>query len=338
MLITLSQLVIGSVDLVAAFLLMFGLWRMASPVTAPSGILVAGIGMVAAILVSFLYVFTVGAAAKPHLPVNIGLAAVALLLGTGIAWWNGRRVAVTAMPQAVALFNGMGGGAAAAIAAVELFGVETHAATQLSVTLLGALIGSISLSGSIIAWAKLDRLLEKPLHVPGLQVFNGGLLLLAVALGGYIVFVATGAGKPLLPMPELVEMFLGLSLLYGIMMTLPIGGADMPVDFRVQRVHGSGGGTGRLRVAESGAHDRRHAGRRRGSAVDDADGPRNEPLHCQDFVRELRAGEEDQTGRDQRQSQTRAGERCRHFHAVCEIRAHLSRLWPCGLSRPGQAL
>jgi len=229
MLITLSQLVIGAVDLLAAFLLMFGLWRMASPVTAPSGILVAGIGMVAAILASFLYMFTVGAAAKPHLPVNIGLAVVALLLGTGIAWWTGRRVAVTAMPQAVALFNGMGGGAAAAIAAVELFGVETHAAVQLSVTLLGALIGSISLSGSIIAWAKLERLLDKPLHVPGLQVFNGALLLLAFALGGYIVFVTTGAGKPLLPMPELVEMFLGMSLLYGIMMTLPIGGADMPV-------------------------------------------------------------------------------------------------------------
>jgi NAD(P) transhydrogenase subunit beta len=229
MLITISQLIIGSVDLLAAFLLMFGLWRMASPVTAPSGILLAGVGMLAAILASFLYVFDVGAAAKPHLPLNLGLAAGALLLGVGFAWWSGRRVAITAMPQAVALFNGMGGGAAAAIAASELFGLQTHGAAQLTVTLLGALIGSISLSGSIIAWAKLDALLKKPLHAPGLQVFNAAVLLLAVLVGGYIVFATTGAATPLLTMPHLIEMFFGIALVYGILMTLPIGGADMPV-------------------------------------------------------------------------------------------------------------
>ena len=71
------------------------------------------------------------------------------------AWWVGRKVAMTAMPQMVAIYNGMGGGAAGAIAAVELFGSKTHGATQLVVTLLGALIGAVSLSGSLIAWAKL---------------------------------------------------------------------------------------------------------------------------------------------------------------------------------------
>jgi H+-translocating NAD(P) transhydrogenase subunit beta len=116
------SLIIGATDLVAAFLFLFGLQRMASPATAASGILVAGFGMAAAIVASFLYVFEVGAAARPHLPVNIALALVALALGGGLAWWSGKRVAMTAMPQMVALYNGMGGGAAAAIAAMELFG------------------------------------------------------------------------------------------------------------------------------------------------------------------------------------------------------------------------
>jgi NAD(P) transhydrogenase subunit beta len=229
MLITIAQLTIGSVDLIAAFLLMFGLWRMASPVTAPSGILVAGVGMLAAVVASFLYVFTVDAAARPHLPLNVGLAAAALVIGAGVAWWSGRKVAITAMPQAVALFNGMGGGAAGAIAAVELFGNQAHTAAPLIVTLLGALIGSISLSGSIIAWAKLDALLKNPLHMPGLQVINGVVLLACVAVGGYIVFGVVGGGAPLVAMPHLIEIFFAIALVYGIMMTLPIGGADMPV-------------------------------------------------------------------------------------------------------------
>jgi NAD(P) transhydrogenase subunit beta len=229
MLMTVSLLIIGSVDLLAAFLLMFGLWRMSSPVTAPSGILLAGVGMLAAVLASFLYVFTVAAAARPHLPLNMSLAAAALIIGAGAAWWSGRKVAITAMPQAVALFNGMGGGAAGAIAAVELCGNQTHAATQLIVTLLGALIGSISLSGSIIAWAKLDQLLKKPLHVPGLQVFNALVLLIGLGVGGYIVASAAGGAAPIVTMPHLIEIFFAISVAYGILMTLPIGGADMPV-------------------------------------------------------------------------------------------------------------
>ena len=229
MLVTLSQLFIGTVDLIAAFLLMFGLWRMASPVTAPAGILVAGVGMAAAIAASFLYVFTVDAAAKPHLVLNSALALAALIIGAGIAWWSGRRVAITAMPQAVALFNGMVGGAAGAIAAAELLGNRAHGATQLVVTLLGALIGAVSLSGSIIAWAKLDRILKQPLRLPGLQIFNAAVLLAAIGLGGYIVMLA-GAGTVVPPATEdLIWIFFGVALLYGILMTLPIGGADMPV-------------------------------------------------------------------------------------------------------------
>jgi NAD(P) transhydrogenase subunit beta len=229
MLTIVPQIVIGVADLAAAFLFMFGLQRMSSPATAPSGIFVAGIGMAAAILVSFLYVFSVDAAAQPHLPVNIALALVALLLGGGLAWWSGKTVAMTAMPQMVALYNGMGGGAAGAIAAVELFGGKAQGSTQLVVTLLGALIGAVSLSGSLIAWAKLDGVLNKPLRMRGQQILNATLLVLTLAVGFYIVYVTAAGGTPVIAMRELVYVFFGLALIFGVLMTLPIGGADMPV-------------------------------------------------------------------------------------------------------------
>jgi NAD(P) transhydrogenase subunit beta len=229
MLITLSQLIIGATDLIAAFLFMYGLKRMSSPVTAPSGIFVAGIGMLAAVLASFLYAFSVNAAAKTNLPMNIGLGVIALVIGGGVAWWAGRKVAMTAMPQMVAIYNGMGGGAAGAIAAVELFGNKAHGATQLSVTLLGALIGAVSLSGSLIAWAKLDGILNKPLRMKGQQILNAVVLLATVGVGGVILFVALGGTIGFMTMPQLISLFFVLALVFGILMTLPIGGADMPV-------------------------------------------------------------------------------------------------------------
>ena len=229
MLTMIPQLVIGLADLAAAFLFMYGLLRMSSPATAPSGILVAGIGMAAAILASFLYVFSVSAAARPHLPVNITLALVALMLGGGCAWWSGKRVAMTAMPQMVALYNGMGGGSAGAIAAVELFGAKASGSTQLVVTLLGALIGAVSLSGSVIAWAKLDGVLSHPLRMRGQQGLNAAFLVLTLSLGGYLVFIEATSSTPVVPMRDLIYVFFGLALLFGVLMTLPIGGADMPV-------------------------------------------------------------------------------------------------------------
>jgi NAD(P) transhydrogenase subunit beta len=229
MLTMIPQLVIGLADLAAAFLFMYGLQRMSSPATAASGIFVAGIGMVAAVIASFLYVLSVDSAAQPHLAVNIGLVVVALVLGGGVAWWGGKKVAMTAMPQMVALYNGMGGGAAGAIAAVELFGNKAHGSTQLAVTLIGALIGAVSLSGSLIAWAKLDGVINKPLRVKGQQVLNGVVLLATLGVG-VLVVIASRGGVPLpIPMPDLITLFFGLALLFGILMTLPIGGADMPV-------------------------------------------------------------------------------------------------------------
>jgi len=231
MLSLLPQLGIAAADLAAAFLFLYGLHRMSSPVTAPSGIFVAGIGMAVAVLASFLYAFDVGSAARPDLMVNIGLAVVALALGGGVAWWSGRTVAMTAMPQMVAIYNGMGGGAAGAIAAVELYGNKAQGMTALAVTLLGALIGAVSLSGSLIAWAKLDGVINQPVRVKGQQVFNGLVLLATVVVGGFIV----GAGQDgsgllaLLTKPGWITVFFGCALALGILMTLPIGGADMPV-------------------------------------------------------------------------------------------------------------
>ncbi len=169
--------------------------------------------------------FGVNEAAQPHLTTNITLAAIALFIGTLWAWWSGKRVAMTAMPQMVALYNGMGGGAAAAIAAVELLRTSaTHTTIPLVVTIVGAMIGSISLSGSLIAWAKLDGKINGTWRIKGQQVINGALFLLTLSLGLFIVFAEHGHASP-----QVVAVFFGLALILGVLMTMPICGADMPV-------------------------------------------------------------------------------------------------------------
>jgi H+-translocating NAD(P) transhydrogenase subunit beta len=219
------QFVIDASYFAAAFLFIYGLKRMSSPVTARSGIVVAGVGMLVATLASFLYVFGVNPAAQPHLMTNVALAGTALVIGTGWAWWSGKRVAMTAMPQMVALYNGMGGGAAAAIAAVELLRTNAvHQTVPLVVTVIGALIGAISLSGSLIAWAKLDGRINGVWRVTGQQVINGAVFLATLGMGLYIVFVADGHAHP-----GLIAAFFAGALIFGVMMTMPIGGADMPV-------------------------------------------------------------------------------------------------------------
>ena len=185
--------------------------------------------MAAAVLVSFLYVFTVEAAARPHLTINIALAVVALGIGGAGAWFVGRKVAMTAMPQMVAIYNGMGGGAAGSIAAVELFGGRTQGVTQLVVTLLGGLIGAVSLSGSVIAWAKLDGVIKKPLRVKGQQFANAAVMVASLAVAGVIVASSLGAGGLMLTTPTWIWIFFAAALLFGVLMTLPVGGADMPV-------------------------------------------------------------------------------------------------------------
>ncbi|MEH8019959.1 NAD(P)(+) transhydrogenase (Re/Si-specific) subunit beta [Rheinheimera metallidurans] len=218
-----AALLIDASYFIAAFLFIYGLKRMSSPVTARSGIVVAGSGMVLAVLASFLYTLDVNPAAQPHLTTNISLAVIALVLGLGWAWRSGKKVAMTEMPQMVALYNGMGGGAAAAIAAIELIGYKTHGSISLTLAILGGVIGAVSLSGSLIAWAKLDGRINKTLRFSGLQAVNGSLLLILLALGAYMVSQGGAVA-----MPVFIAFFV-VALIYGVMMTMPIGGADMPV-------------------------------------------------------------------------------------------------------------
>jgi len=197
---------------VTAVLFIMGLKRMSSPVTARSGILWAGAGMAVATLITFLY---------PGMS-NYGLILPAILGGGVLAAWSGRRVAMTNMPQMIALYNGMGGGAAAAIAAVELYrgGTQGYASTTLAVA--GGIIGAVSFSGSLIAFGKLQGLIKRSLRFAGQQIFNLLFLLAALVLGA-LVIVHTNAT------PAVVTGLFLLALVLGVTMTLPIGGADMPV-------------------------------------------------------------------------------------------------------------
>ena len=199
---------------VAATLFLLGLKRMASPKTARSGIQWAGAGMLIATFATFFL---------PGLH-NIGLMIAAIVIGVAANWAWGKKVAITDMPQMVALFNGMGGGSAAAIGALEM--VRWSAAGQSPGTVpavlaaLGSLIGAVSLTGSVIAWAKLDGRMDKRYTFPGQQWFNAAVALVAVACG--VMALQT------LAMPWIVAFF-ALALALGVLMTLPIGGADMPV-------------------------------------------------------------------------------------------------------------
>jgi NAD(P) transhydrogenase subunit beta len=198
--------------LVTAFLFVMGLKRMSSPVTARSGILWAGAGMLVATLATFFY---------PGMS-NYPLILIAVAIGAAIAWISGRRVAMTNIPQMIALYNGMGGGAAAAIAAIELYrgGTIERAATALAI--IGGVIGAVSFSGSLIAFGKLQGLIRRSLRFRGQQLLNLLVLGSVIVLGALIV---TGANASL----STVTALFAASLLLGVSMTLPIGGADMPV-------------------------------------------------------------------------------------------------------------
>ena len=197
---------------IAAILFIYGLKRMSSPLTARDGIVWAGVGMLVATLITFFY---------PGME-NLVLMTTAIFVGGVAAFWSGKRVAMTDMPQMIALYNGMGGGAAGAIAAVELLRGEFHSQTFLTLAVLGGLIGSVSFSGSLIAFAKLQGWLQRPLRFPGQQVFNILVLLVAVGFGALLVIQGEFNGTTIL-------IFFVAALAYGILMAAPIGGADMPV-------------------------------------------------------------------------------------------------------------
>jgi H+-translocating NAD(P) transhydrogenase subunit beta len=199
--------------LVAALLFIFGLKRMSSPVTARGGIIWAGAGMLVATLITFV---------TPEMG-NFALMTAAIAVGGIAAWITGKRVAMTDMPQMIALYNGMGGGAAGAIAAVELFSGQAHGATVLALGVAGGIIGAVSFSGSLIAFAKLQGLIKRSIRFRGQNYVNLAILAAAVLAGS--VLVVHGSGS----LPGHVTLLFVLALALGVTMTLPIGGADMPV-------------------------------------------------------------------------------------------------------------
>jgi proton-translocating NAD(P)+ transhydrogenase subunit beta len=189
---------------------------LSSPAHARRGNQIGAAGMLLAVIVTWVKVGTT----------SWWALALGMLLGGGFGAVAARKVKMTAMPQMVALFNGVGGGAAALIALAELHRILPEPGApkvDISVAIvLSALIGSVSFSGSMIAFAKLQELIGgRPITYPGQQVGNG--LVLLTAVGSGIALIAGVQDEWLL------WLLIGAALLFGVLFVLPIGGADMPV-------------------------------------------------------------------------------------------------------------
>jgi H+-translocating NAD(P) transhydrogenase subunit beta len=189
---------------------------LSNPASARRGVQIGAAGMVLAVVVTWIRIGTT----------SWWAIALGMLIGGGFGAFAARKVHMTAMPQMVALFNGVGGGAAALIAIAELHrilpppGAPTDDVSLAIV--LSALIGAISFAGSMIAFAKLQELIQgRPITYPGQQFVNGAIFLTALGLG--LALVAGVQDQWLL------WVLVGLALLFGVLFVLPIGGADMPV-------------------------------------------------------------------------------------------------------------
>lgn len=203
---------IGSVTFIV------GLKMLSHPATARKGNLIAAGGMTIAILGTiFLYTRN-----GEHLH-NFWWIAGGLLTGGAMGWVSAKKVKMTAMPEMVSLFNGMGGACAALISIVEFghVGAET-AGLHLLVIFAGLIIGSVSFAGSVIAWGKLNGKI-RDIAFKGQHIFNILLLVVIVALTTFVVSMQVAELR------LCVAAVLVLSLLYGVFFVLPIGGADMPV-------------------------------------------------------------------------------------------------------------
>ena len=189
---------------------------LSSPTHARRGNQIGAAGMLLAIVVTF---------AQSEV-VDYGLIAAGMALGTVLGVVGARRVKMTAMPQMVALFNGVGGGAAALVSLAEFHNrapAQGHLSADVAVAIgLSALIGSVSFAGSLVAFAKLQELIQgRPITYAGQQVVNGLILATAVACG---VAITAGAERE-----WLLAVLIVCALAFGVLFVLPIGGADMPV-------------------------------------------------------------------------------------------------------------
>ena len=188
-----------------------------SPKHARRGNMVAALGMLVAVVATFFkYV-------DGHSLHHVGLILLAMFIGVILAVPTARFVKMTAMPQLVAIFNGVGGGAASLVSITEFIHIKSsHPATYVTLeVLLGVLIGTVSFAGSAIAFAKLQELMTgRPVTYPGQQAING---LVGVGALALIVTILVTASTPLL------WILFALSFVLGVIFVLPIGGADVPV-------------------------------------------------------------------------------------------------------------
>ena len=201
--------------IVAAVLFIFGLKRLSSPATARSGNRLAAVGMALALGVTLL----------DRQIVSFWTIAIGTLIGAVMGIYFARTVQMTAMPQMVALFNGMGGATAALVSVAEYLRLtsagEAIGIGESTSIVLGTAIGAISFTGSLIAFGKLQEILPgRPLQFPLQRAVNALILLAVLAFG---ILVVAGAGST-----PLWGLF-AAALVLGAMFVLPIGGGDMPV-------------------------------------------------------------------------------------------------------------
>ena len=208
---------INAAYIVAFSLFITGLAKLTSPTTAVQGNKIAAFGMLIAVVATLLNPALDGA--------DFLLIAVGLAIGTAVGVPAARNVKMTAMPQMVALFNGVGGGAVALIAWAEFRQSHGDLAAELDVGIplvFAAIIGSISFWGSNIAFGKLQGLISgSPVKIPGGLFVNIALLATAIGAGVAIMLGSTSEG--------LFVLLLVASAVLGNLAVLPIGGADMPV-------------------------------------------------------------------------------------------------------------
>ncbi len=209
------KIAIAFAYLIAAVLFILGLKQLSSPKGARQGNQTAAVGMVIALLATLplLHFTTAG----------LAVTILGVLVGAPLGAVSARTVKMTAMPQMVAAFNGVGGGAAALVAVSELLTQGDHPAFAIAFpSVLSIVIGGVSFAGSVLAFSKLQALLTgTPITYPGQQLVNG---LLALAIVGLAVAIMAVASLPLYFVGLLV-----LALVLGVAFVLPIGGADMPV-------------------------------------------------------------------------------------------------------------
>jgi H+-translocating NAD(P) transhydrogenase subunit beta len=212
--------------LIASLTFIAGLKMLGSPETARSGNLIAAAGMLIAIVATIWYFYFFNTADQLHQnnqnqDLKLILIFLAIAIGTAIGWVAAKKVKMTSMPEMVSMFNGMGGACAALIALME-FDHNVGDGAAMSTVMGGLIIGSVSFSGSMIAFAKLNGTIRKPLRFPALNIFNLFLIIFVIALAAFVT--VSGSGNNIL----LYVIFI-LALTYGVMLVLPIGGADMPV-------------------------------------------------------------------------------------------------------------